>query len=179
MTIDCRKSGPAKYRTKPDNDLEQFCYFYQNKKDRLFKKNFLAKRVDGNNNCLVFKIDSVINTTKNGKTKIYRATQQLKQLTNRSDGNDRGSYRQQIAEPSKLVDRKHFGGGKKLKKTLISSLTTTPVNQKSWRINTCCTTQEERLTNSKSYFHKEEIFLIMNRQKIDKKYFHLLKASRT
>ena len=72
MTIECRESRPAKYKTNPDNNLEQFCYFYQNKKDRLFKK-ILAKRVDGNNNYLVFKIDSVINSTKNGETKIYRA----------------------------------------------------------------------------------------------------------
>ena len=33
--------------------------------------------------------------------------------------------------------------------------------------------------DNKSYFHKEEIFLIMNRQKIDEKYFYLLKPSRT
>ena len=113
MAIDCIKSGPAKYRTKLDNNFEQFCYFYQNKKDGLFNK-LLAERVEENNSSLVFKIDSVIKTTKNGETKIYRAIQKLKHLTNRSDGNDRGSDRQQIAEQSKLVDRKYFGGGKKM-----------------------------------------------------------------
>ena len=71
LTIDCIKSGPAKYRTKADNNFEQFCHFYQNENDRLFSK-FLAKRVEENNNSLVFKIDSVINT-KNCETKIYRA----------------------------------------------------------------------------------------------------------
>ena len=70
MTIDCNKSGPEMYRTKAGNNFEQFCYFYQYKKDRLFNK-FLAKRVDENNNSLVFKIDSAINTTKNGETKIH------------------------------------------------------------------------------------------------------------
>ena len=77
LTIDYRKSGPAKYRTKADNNFEQFCYFHQNKKDRLFNT-FLAKRVEENNNSLVFKIDSVTNTTKNGETKIYRTIQELK-----------------------------------------------------------------------------------------------------
>ena len=117
LTIDCRKSGPAKYRTKADNNFEQFCYFYQNRKDRLFNK-FLATTVEENNNSLVFKIDSVINTMKNGETKIYGAIQELKHLTNQSDGNDSGSVRQQIAEQSKFIDRKYFGGGKKMEENL-------------------------------------------------------------
>ena len=36
LTIDCRKSGPAKYRT--DGNFKQFCYYGQNKKNRLFNK---------------------------------------------------------------------------------------------------------------------------------------------
>ena len=51
-------------------------------------------------------------------------------MTNQSDGNGRGSDRQQTAEQSKFVDRKYFVGGKKWKKTLISSLIITLVNQK-------------------------------------------------
>ena len=51
-------------------------------------------------------------------------------MANRSDGNDKGSDRQQIAEPSKLVDRKYFERQKIWKKTLISSLIITPVNRK-------------------------------------------------
>ena len=43
LTIDkkiktCKKSGPAKYWTKTDNNFEQFCYFYQNKTDMLINK---------------------------------------------------------------------------------------------------------------------------------------------
>ena len=101
--------------------------FVISKKDRLFNK-CLAKTVDENNNSLVFKIDSKINTTKNGETKICRAIQELKHLANRSDGNDRGRDRQQIAEQSIFFDRKYFEGGKKWKKTLISFLIVTPVN---------------------------------------------------
>ena len=39
-------------------------------------------------------------------------------MKNRSDGNNRGSDRQQIAEQSKFVDRKYFGGGKKMDEDL-------------------------------------------------------------
>ena len=107
-----QKIRPAKYRTKAENNFKQFCYFHQNKKDRLFNK-FLARRVEENTNSLVFKIDSVIHTTKNGESKIYTMNQELKYLTNQSDGNDRSSDKKQIAEESKFVDRKYFGGGKK------------------------------------------------------------------
>ena len=79
LSIDCRKSGPAKYKTNANGKLEQFCYYGQNKKDRLFNK-LLAKRVAQNNNTLVFQIDSVINVTENGETKIYKAVQELKSL---------------------------------------------------------------------------------------------------
>ena len=79
MTIDCRKSGPAKYRTIADSSFEQFCYYGQSKKDRLSNK-FLAKIVDQNNASLVFQIDNVINVTKNSETKIYKTAQELKCL---------------------------------------------------------------------------------------------------
>ena len=36
LTIDCGKSGPAKYRTQADNNIQQTCFFSQKKKDRLF-----------------------------------------------------------------------------------------------------------------------------------------------
>ena len=87
MTIDCRKSGPEKYRTDADSNFEPFCHYKQNKKDRLFNS-FLAKKVNQNENLLVFQIDSVISVTKNGETKIYTAVQELKNLAKQNDGND-------------------------------------------------------------------------------------------
>ena len=54
LSINCRKSGPAKYRTKANSNFEQFCYYGQIKKDRLFNK-FLAKNVNQNENSLVFR----------------------------------------------------------------------------------------------------------------------------
>ena len=112
LTIDCRQAGPAKYRTNADSNFDHFCYYFQNKKDRLFNE-FLVKRDEQNNNYLDFQIDIVINVAKNGKTKIYKAVQELKHLIKQNDGNDRGTDRQQIAEQPKLADRKCFEGGKK------------------------------------------------------------------
>ena len=97
MTIDCRKSGPAKYRTEAKSNFEQFCYYGQSKKNGLFNK-FLAKKVDQNKNSLVFQIDSVINVTKNGETKIYKALQELKNLVKQNDVNQRNSDQPIVSE---------------------------------------------------------------------------------
>ena len=107
--IDCRKSGPAKYRTDAGSNFEQFCYYGQNRKDRLFNK-FLAKNVAQNENLLVFQIDRVINITKNDETKIYKAVQELKNLVKQNDGNERSSDRSKTSEQSKFTDREYFGG---------------------------------------------------------------------
>ena len=82
------------------------------KKDSLFNK-FLAKKVDQNENVLIFQIDSVINVTKNGETKIYKAVQKLKNLVKQNDGNQRNNDRPKISEQPKFVNREHFGAGTK------------------------------------------------------------------
>ena len=74
MTTDCRNAGPVKYRTNADNNFEQYRYYGQNKRNKLSNK-FLAKRVSQEDHSLVFEIDSIINTTKNGETKVYKAVQ--------------------------------------------------------------------------------------------------------
>ena len=89
----CRKANPAKYRTNADSNFEQICYFGQNNKDRLFNK-FLAKRVDIADNFLIFKIDSMINVTKYGETKSYKAVQELKSSAKYNHGNEGNSDRQ-------------------------------------------------------------------------------------
>ena len=73
LTIDCRKTSPAKYRTSAESNFEQFCYFVQNKKDRLFNK-FLAKKDLQSENPLDFKINSVISIAKNGEAKIFKSS---------------------------------------------------------------------------------------------------------
>ena len=79
---------------------------------------FLAKRVKQNNNSLVFKIDRVINISKIGETKIFKAVQEPKSLVKQNDGKDRSSDRQQITKQSELVYRKYFGGAKKMEEDL-------------------------------------------------------------
>ena len=112
MTIVCRKVDPAKHRTNANSNFEQFCYFGQNKKDRLFNE-FLAKRVDTGDNPLILQIDSMINVTKNGETKIYKAVEELKSLVKYNNGKKGNSDRQQSAVESKFADKKYFGRGSK------------------------------------------------------------------
>ena len=90
LAIDCRKPGPAKYRTSAESNFEQFFYFVQNKKDRLFNK-CLAKKDLQSKNPLDFKIDSVISVAKNGQAKIFKAVQKLKNLAKQNDGNNGGN----------------------------------------------------------------------------------------
>ena len=94
LTIECRNAGPAKYRTDADSNFEQFCYFDQYIKDRLFNK-FLAERVLEYSDSLVFEIDSMINTAKNSETKIYKAIQRLQSLVKTNNGKDWSSGRKQ------------------------------------------------------------------------------------
>ena len=72
----------------------------------------MAKKVDHDQNLLVFQLDSVINVTKNSETKIYKAVQ-LKNLVKQNDGNQRNSDRPNISEQSKFADRKYLGAGTK------------------------------------------------------------------
>ena len=73
----------------------------------------MGKKVDQNENSVVFQIDSVINVTKNGESKIYKAVQKLEKLGKQKDGNQRNSDWQKISEQPKFVNREHFGVGSK------------------------------------------------------------------
>ena len=86
-------------------------------KDSLFNKS-LAKKVDQNENLLVFQIDSVINVTKKGETKIYKAVQELKNLVKQNNGNERSSDRSKTSEQSKFADKEYYGGQKKMEENL-------------------------------------------------------------
>ena len=55
LTTDCGKSGPAKYRTRADGNVQQTCFFSQKKKDRLLDR-FIAKDLNKGN--LVFTIET-------------------------------------------------------------------------------------------------------------------------
>ena len=79
---------------------------------------------------LVFQTESVINVTKNDETEIYKTVQEFTKLVKQNDGNKKSGDRSKTSEQSKFANREYFGGGKKWKKTLISSLIITLVNQK-------------------------------------------------
>ena len=96
----------------------------------------MAKTVEESKNSLVFKTDSVIITTKSGETNIYRAIQELKHLPNWSNGNYRAGHRQQIAEQSKFVDRKYFGGGNKMEENLDSFFNNNTIQPKKRKYQT-------------------------------------------
>ena len=114
LTIDCRKSGLSKYRTSPEKISEQFCNYEQNRNDRLYNT-FLAKRTEENNDCLVFQIDSMINTTKKGETKFFKPFQELKTFV-KNDGRNNDGKR--ISEQPKYFDKQN--GGRRPKNGRIS-----------------------------------------------------------
>ena len=54
---------------------------------------------------LVFQIDSKINVTKSGESKIYKAIQDFKNLLKQKDRNERSSNKSKTSEQSKFADR--------------------------------------------------------------------------
>ena len=107
-----RKIDPAKYRASAESNFEQFCYFVQNKKNRLFNK-CLGKKDSQSEGPLDFKIDSVISVAKNSETKIFKVVQELKNLAKQNNGNKGGNWGTKTADEPKHFDREYFGGRKK------------------------------------------------------------------
>ena len=68
-------------------------------------------RRNQNEDVLVFQIDSVINVSKMGENKIYKAVQELKNLVSQNDLNQRNSDWPKISEKPKLVNTEHFRAG--------------------------------------------------------------------
>ena len=60
----------------------------------------------------------MINVTKNGKNKIYKVAQELKNLVKQNHGDERSSNTSKTSEQSKSPDRKYFGGAKKIEEDL-------------------------------------------------------------
>ena len=57
LMIDCGKSGPSKYRTEADNNVQQTCFFSQKKKDRVFDRFTSHNLEPDNRDSLIFKIE--------------------------------------------------------------------------------------------------------------------------
>ena len=50
---------------------------------------FLAKRIDSNNSNIICQIDSMINTSKSGEVKLFKAISELKYLTGNNGWNNK------------------------------------------------------------------------------------------
>ena len=87
LTIDFRNSGPAKYRTNAESNFEQFCYYPQKRKDKLFNK-FLAKGTAQDNETNCFEIDNMVSASKNSKTKFHKAFDELESLVKSQGGSN-------------------------------------------------------------------------------------------
>ena len=57
---------------------------------------------------LVFEIGSVINKTKNGETKIYKAIQELQSLVKTNNGKDRSIGGKQYPEHTQLTNKENL-----------------------------------------------------------------------
>ena len=90
----------------------------------------MAKTVEESKNSLVFKIDSVIITTKSGETNIYRAIQELKPLPNEVMETTELVIDSKLQSNLNLLIENTLEEEIKWKKTWIPSLIITPFNQK-------------------------------------------------
>ena len=109
FTIDCGKSGPAKYRTQAENNIQQICFFSQKLFDR-----FIAHNLDPDNeDNLIFKIEL---TDKNSIKERHLPYKQLLskgnrdlQVNNDNKSNDRRNFEGTSGE-NERIDKKCSGG---------------------------------------------------------------------
>ena len=81
-----------------------FVTLTKEKKDKLFNICF-AKRIDSNH-LNIFQIDSVINTSKSGEVKLFKAISELKNLTgNNGWNNNREQFSEQTQQPDNQNSR--------------------------------------------------------------------------
>ena len=109
LTIDFRNADTTKYRTNIDSNFEQFCYYGQNQKNRLFNE-ILPKRVLQGDHSLVFEINGLINTTQINETKIYKAVQGLQSLVKTNNKKERNINGKQYPELTLLAHRENLTG---------------------------------------------------------------------
>ena len=98
MTIDCRKSGPSKYRTEADNNVRQACFLSQKKKDRVFDRFTSHNLEPDNRDSLSFKIELT------DKNSIKEQHLPYNQLLSKGNGNA------QVKDDNRSNDRRNFQG---------------------------------------------------------------------
>ena len=74
LTIDCTKTGPAKYRTDAENNIEQTCYYAQ-KNDRIYNR-LPARNLNEDVNDLTFTIDRVRKSIEKMRQKAYETNRE-------------------------------------------------------------------------------------------------------
>ena len=70
------------------------------------------------NDSLVFEMDSAINTTKNGETKIYKAVQELQSLVKMNNKKDRSIGGKQYPKHNQISNRENLRRRKKIEEDL-------------------------------------------------------------
>ena len=98
LTIDCGKSGPSKYRTETDNNVQQTCSFSEKKKDRVFDRFTSHNLEPDNRNSLIFKIEL---TDKNSVKELHLP---YNRLLSKGNGNV------QVKDDNRSNDRRNFQG---------------------------------------------------------------------
>ena len=105
LSIDCGKSGPSKYRTEPNNNLTQTCYFAQ-KKDRLFNR-FTGTNLNPDRCELIFIIETSTQNTIKERHLPYDEllTSTTKVVNGESDNkdDDRNSTKEKIERINEII----------------------------------------------------------------------------
>ena len=98
LTIKCGKSGPSKYRTEADNNVQQTCVFNQKKKDSVFDR-FISHNLEPDNrDSLIFKIELT------DKNSIKERHLPYNQLLSKDNGNV------QVKDDNRSNNRRNFQG---------------------------------------------------------------------
>ena len=119
LTTDCGQSGPAKYRTEADNNVQQTCFFSQKKKDRLFDR-FVANNLNRDN--LIFTIET---TDKNHSIKErHLPYDQLFEKSNDKVQEKSENDRATTTASTDRLDHRHGAKSRKLPRFLFSGRTT-------------------------------------------------------
>ena len=104
LTIDCRKSGPSKYRTEADNNLKQTCCFTHKKRDRLFNK-FIATNLNPDSCKLTFTIQTATENAIKERHLPHDSflKKQDDELNNKKDHNGNGDTTKKIQKMNEII----------------------------------------------------------------------------
>ena len=88
MTIDTRdvnNLGPAKFRTKPDSNQEQTCYYNRNKRDTSFNSFLAVRKQTSPSSDITFSVIKLIDETNKNSSIYFEINNELSDFNNDSD----------------------------------------------------------------------------------------------